>query len=269
MRQRFDWRGGDWRRLVWPALSVGGLFILWSAFQTPGAGFDFYTYWAVDPAHAYAGSFEGFNSFRYSPPLLWLAAPLKIFPFETAYIGWFAIQFGVLVYLTGRWALAWLLFLPVTSELYHGNIHLLLAGSLVVGYRWPALWAFLPLSKITTGSVLLAPLIRRDWRRLRTDALAVLVLVVVSELLTPNAWGDWIGRLLGERFATLDEGGAAALEIPLVVRLGAAVLIIVWAALTDRRWPLAVALALSLPQLWIHGLSILAAIPRLRAPRPT
>jgi hypothetical protein len=269
MRQRFDSRGGDWQRLVWPALSVGGLFILWSAFQTPGAGFDFYTYWAVDPAHAYAGSFEGFNAFRYSPPLLWLAGPLKILPFETAYIGWFAIQFGVLVYLTGRWALAWLLFLPVTSELYHGNIHLLLAGSLVAGYRWPAFWAFLPLSKITTGSVLLDPLIRRDWRRLRTVALAVLVLVVVSELLTPNAWGDWIGRLLGARLPTLDQGGAAALEIPLALRLGAAVVIIVWAAWTDRRWPLAIALALSLPQLWIHGLSILTAIPRLRAPRPT
>jgi hypothetical protein len=265
--QRFSWLREDWTRLAWPALSVGGLVVLWAAFQTPGAGFDFHAYWVVDPAHPYDRMFASYDAFRYSPPLIWLAGPLKLLPFETAYKVWFAIEFGILVYLTGRWAPAWLLFLPVTSELFHGNIHLLLAGALVVGFRWPACWAFLPLSKVTTGSVLLEPLIRREWRRLLAVALAVMVLVLASLLVTPTAWEEWIGRLVGAWFAALDEGGAASLPIPLAPRLAAAVLIIAWAATTGRRWPLAVALTLSLPEFWIHGLSILTAIPRLRAQR--
>jgi len=263
-----SWRLEDWARVSWPALCVGGLVVLWAAYQTPGAGFDFYAYWAVDPGHPYDRMFEAFNSFRYAPPLIWLAGPLKLLPFETAYWLWFALEFGVLVYLTGRWAPAWLLFLPVTSELYHGNVHLLMAGALVIGLRWPAAWALLPLAKLTTGAVLLDSVVRREWRRLSVIAVAVLVLVMASANVTPTAWQQWIARLLGPGLILLDEGGDAALRIPLALRLVAAVMVIVWAASTGRRWPLAIALTLSLPQLWIHGLSILTAIPRLRVPRP-
>jgi hypothetical protein len=264
---RIPSRGEDWARVLWPALSLGGLIVLWSAFRTPGAGFDFYAYWAVDPGHPYERMFDTFNSFRYAPPLIWLAGPLKLLPFELAYWLWFAIEGGILIYLTRRWALAWLMFLPVTSELYHGNIHLLMAGALVVGFRWPAIWAVLPLAKLTTGVVLFDSLLRREWRRLTAVLGAVIVLVVASAIVTPTAWPEWIGRLLGPGLILLDEGGDAALRIPLALRLVAAVLVIVWAAATGRRWPLAVALTLSLPQLWIHGLSILTAIPRLRVPR--
>jgi Glycosyltransferase family 87 len=269
MRQRrFLARSQDWQRVLWPALSVGGLIVLWSAFRTPGAGFDFYAYWAVDPGHPYDRMFDTFNAFRYAPPLIWLAGPLKLLPFETAYLIWFAIEVGILVYLTGRWAPAWLMFLPVTSELYHGNVHLLLAGALVLGFRWPAMWAFLPLAKLTTGVVLLDSLLRREWRRLSAVLVAVIVLAVASAIVTPTAWPEWIGRLVGPGPMLLDEGGDAVLRIPLVLRLVAAILVTTWAAATGRRWPLAVALTLSLPLLWIHGLSILAAIPRLRVPRP-
>ena len=197
--------------------------------------------------------------------MIWIAGPLKLLPFEIAYWAWFGVLFAALVYLTGRWALAWLLFLPVTSELFHGNVHLLLAAALVAGFRIPALWAFLPLAKVTTGLVLLWPLVRRQWRRLTIAAVTLALLSVGSAIVTPAAWPDWIARLLEPNDGRLDAGGAAAIAVPLVPRLLAAGAITIWAARSGRRWPLAIALVLSLPQLWFHGLSILAAIPRLRA----
>ena len=35
-----------------------------------------------------------------------------------------------------------LAFPPVAIELYHGNIHLLIAVAIVLGFRFPAAWAF-------------------------------------------------------------------------------------------------------------------------------
>jgi hypothetical protein len=233
-----------------------------SAYSVPGPGFDFYAYWSVDPQSPYE-VFTGFGAFRYAPPLIWLAGPLRLLPFETAYWMWAALLFAVLVALTGRWALAWLAFPPVTSELFHGNVHLLLAAALVWGFRWPALWAFLPLAKVTTALPLLYPMLRRDARLIGT-VIALAAVCLVSLIVSPSAWPAWLERLSEPSGARLVDGGGAQIAIPLALRLPVAAVITIWAAWSRRRWPLAVALALSLPQLWVHGLAILAAIPRLR-----
>ena len=58
------------------------------------------------------------------------------------------------------------MFVPVLFEFYLGNVHLLLALAIVLGFRWPAAWAFVLLTKITPGIGLLWFAVRREWRSL-------------------------------------------------------------------------------------------------------
>ena len=55
-------------------------------------------------------------------------------------------------WMTGRWALPLLLFLPIAFEIISGNIHLLIALAIVVGFRYPAAWAFILLPRSPRGS---------------------------------------------------------------------------------------------------------------------
>ena len=49
------------------------------------------------------------------------------------------------------------------------------------------------------------------------------------------------------------------IAVPLWVRLPAAARVVVWGALTDRRWTVPLAATLALPVLWISGFAICAA----------
>jgi hypothetical protein len=142
----------------------------------------------------------------------------------------------------------------------------LLAAALAWGFRWPALWAFLPLAKISTGLPLLWGVLRRDGRIVVMIG-ALLVVAAVSIVLMPGAWLGWLERLFEPNDERLVDGGGAQIPIPLLPRLLVAAAVTAWAAISGRRWPLAVALTLSLPQLWIHGFSILVALPILRRHR--
>ena len=81
----------------------------------------------------------------------------------------------VLYWLVRPWPWALLiLLLPWTYELFVGQVHLFIAAAIVLGFRWPALWAFNILTKVTPGVGLLWFLVRREWRslgdRARNDA---------------------------------------------------------------------------------------------------
>ena len=73
------------------------------------------------------------------------------------------------------WALAWLAFFPVASELYHGNIDLILAAAIVAGFRWPVAWAVVLHTKLTPGIGLLWFAVRREWRPLLIAGAATIV----------------------------------------------------------------------------------------------
>jgi hypothetical protein len=58
-----------------------------------------------------------------------------------------------------------------------------------------------------------------------------------------------------------ESGGQVAqaqVPIPLLVRVPAAAVIVVWGARTDRRWTVPVAVTLALPVLWPSGFAVLA-----------
>ena len=50
------------------------------------------------------------------------------------------------------------------------------------------------------------------------------------------------------------------IAIPLLLRLPVAAAIVIWGALTDRKWTVPLAAALAMPVLWIAAFSVLAAV---------
>jgi hypothetical protein len=246
-----------WRSPIRLGLSAVGVAMLVLVYSVPGPGFDFYAYWAVDPRDPYRIA-DGLGAFHYAPPVIWLAEPFKLLPFEAGYAVWTALMAALLVWMTRSWALAWCAFPPVASELYHGNIDLLLAAALVTGFRAPAAWVLLPITKVTTGINLLWPILRRDIRAIATVAVVGLAVVVASLALQGvDLWRAWIEHLLIRMGRP--EAGGALIDISLWLRLPFAIAVMVWAAVSERRWLVPVAVALAMPLLWFHSFAALVA----------
>src|SRR5690606_34712981 len=167
------------------------------------------------PLYPGPGTDDGYGFYRYSPVFMPVMVVFGALPWPVFAVGWIGIQAAAFVWLAGdhRWqALA---FVPVLFELYLGNIHLLLAVAVVLGFRWPAAWAFVLLTKITPGIGLLWFVLRREWRSLAIAVGATAAVVAVSFVLMPGAWRDWIELLI----ANQGKGGTwAAIPVPLIVR---------------------------------------------------
>jgi hypothetical protein len=251
-----------WRSPIRLGLSAVGVAMLVLFYSVPGAGFDFYAYWAVDPLDPYR-IIDGLGAFHYAPPVIWLAAPFKLLPFDVGYVVWAVLMAGLLVWMTRSWALAWCAFPPVASELYHGNIDLLLAAALVAGFRAPVAWVLLPVTKVTTGINVLWPVLRRDVRA--TAIVLVVGFVVLSASIAVQGvdmWRAWIAHL-GLRMGQPEAGGAL-IDFSLWLRLPMALVLMVWASITGRRWLAPLAVVLAMPLLWVHSFATLVATQPLR-----
>jgi hypothetical protein len=140
-----------------------------------------------------------------------------------------------------------------------GNIHLLLAVAIVVGFRHPGSWAAVLLTKFTSGVGLAWFAARREWRRLGW-ALGITALVtVVSFVLAPGLWFEWF-RVL----ATNTAEPPRLFGLTLLVRLPIALLVAVVGGLAGWRWTVPVAATIGLPVLWENSITLLlAAVPLL------
>ncbi len=123
-------------------------------------------------------------------------------------------------------------------EIWGGNIELLVALAIVLGFRWPAAWSFVLLTKITPGIGLLWFAVRREWRSLGIALAATAVVTAVSFALMPDAWWRWPQVLA----SNLGKNGTwAAVPIPFAVRLPFALVLVVWGALKNHRWAVPIA----------------------------
>jgi hypothetical protein len=259
------------RRALLHGATVAGLLFLGYLFvvlapQVRSVGYDAWAYWNVQLPHPYGVSLGGLGSFPYSPPVAIVASLFKAVPWWIFLFGWICAMLGTLVWLGGRWTLVLLALPPVALELYHGNIHLFLAAAIVIGYRHPSAWAFVLLTKTTSGVGLLWFAVRREWRQLGIAVGTAAVIAALSFLIAPALWTEWLSFL-----AQSPEGtpGGPSVPIPLPIRLAIAVVIVIWGARTDRRWTVPVASAIALPVLWFAGFAMLVAIaPELRARQP-
>jgi hypothetical protein len=269
-RGRPAWRGFDPGRL--PGRPLGGLIVacaMWLMVivlaQREGgawiAGKDAISYWAprLDALYAHA-DWTTVGAYVYSPAFLQLVSPLQHLPW-LAFIGvWTAMLMLAVRYLTGARLFA-LGVVLAAGEIIGGNISLLLAVAIVVGFRWPAAWALILLTKVTPGIGLLWFAARGEWRNLSIALAATAVVIAASAAVMPWAWPEWIsvlGHIAGR------DGTWAAVPIPFLVRLPFAIAVVVWGARTDRRWAVPVACMLALPALWYGGLTMLLATIVLR-----
>jgi Glycosyltransferase family 87 len=197
-------------------------------------------------------------AYVYSPAFLQLVSPLTALPWQAFMAVWTALLVGAVRFLTGPRLLAVGLLFPFTAmEVAGGNVSLLLAAAIVVGFSWPAAWALVLLTKITPGIGLLWFAVRGEWRSLLIALGATAAVVAVSAVVMPVAWRQWLDVIV----ANAGKGGTwASVPVPLLLRLPIAVALVIWGARTDRRWTVPVASMLALPALWYGGLSMLLAV---------
>jgi GNAT superfamily N-acetyltransferase len=244
------------------------ILVLVVAFRVPSeatwpTGREAFCYWLPSLADPYARSdWTQAVAYVYSPAFLQAIAGLKALPWVAFLAVWTVLLLLAVRYLVGPrlWAVA-IAFTAI--ELLGGNIHILLAVAIVVGFRYPAAWGFVLLTKVTPGVGLLWFAVRREWRSLGIALGATALVAVVSWAILPGAWADWVD-VLGAS-ATKTVGTWAAVPVPLWLRLPAAVALVTWGARTDRRWTVPVAAMLALPALWFGGASMLLAAVALAA----
>jgi hypothetical protein len=229
-----------------------------------GPGHDARSYWVVTLDDPYAFGLVGEESaFPYSPAFLQALTPIRWLDWTPFLLVWTIVLMAALLVMVGP-----LLFAPMLAlvfiDLWGGNIHLLLALSVVAGLRRPAAWAFTLLSKVTPGIGLLWFVARGEWRSLALAVATAAGIAAVSLAVAPDIWVDWF-RFLQDSTGRSTVGHSVPL--PLWVRLPVAAVVVVVAARTDRRWLLPVGVLLALPVIWWGSFSILIASVALERER--
>jgi hypothetical protein len=226
---------------------------------------DFHAYWESRDVINY-GAYGPFviGAFLYSPAFAHLIAPITALPWQVFAGIWTAILVGAFVWLTGRWALPILLTsVAVALELYLGQVDILIAAAIVIGFRYPAAWAFPILTKVAPGIGLLWFVFRREWRNLLIALSVTAAVAAISAIIAPELWRGWFD-LLTRSVTQRQTITGSYLNIPLWARLPAAVALLWWGARSDRYWTVPVAAFLAMPILWLNVFTILlGAVPLL------
>jgi len=252
---------------VWGLLAAVLLVTVMAALANPfepdsfGPGHDARAYWAAPLDEPYEpGSVGRESAYLYSPAFLIAASPLRALPWPIFVAVWTAGLLAVLFWLTRP-----LLFLPVLvfalPEIWGGNITILLAAAIVLGFSRSFAWAFPLLTKVTPGLGLVWFGVRREWRELGIALGATLAIIAVTATFLPGLWGDWFGLLSSSTGSSTVPG---SVPIPLVLRLPVAVTVIAFAAMKGQRWLLPVGVLLAMPVIWWGSLAILIACVALK-----
>ena len=225
----------------------------------PQFGLDSHAYWlALHKEHPYGAEPHAADAYLYSPLFLQIFRPLGILPWPTFVAVWATIQIVTVWWLLRPLSLAWRipLMLLCVPEFILGNVHALMALSLVLGFSRPGWWAVLPLTKVEPGGPLALWLAAAgQWRRLASWALWTGALTAVSVLTAPALWAEWFAFLI--RPHDIDQA--------LWVRLAVSLILVVVAARRRWIWALPIAVLLSIPTdgLGISGVVLMTATPRL------
>ena len=235
-------------------------FLALRLFQVPpwDQSVDAYAYWSTAHGPMYGGQTAGaMGAYLYSPAFAQLLRPLTILPWPVFVTIWTGFNLAIVWWLLGRWSLPAMLFIPIPFEIVSGNVHLMYAAAIVLGFRASFTWALPILTKVTPGIGIAWFAVRREWRELGI-ALGVTGLIVgVSYALDPALWRQWIDVIAASSSTPTTVGWY--LPVALVIRLPIAIAVAAVAGLTRRAWLLPVAVTLALPVLWLNSLAILAA----------
>jgi hypothetical protein len=202
------------------------------------------------------------DAYLYAPVFSQVIEPLRSLGWDGFRTVWRAGEIAALVGMTGPLSGPLLLVNPVLLEVNIGNIHLLMAAAIVAGFRWPALWSFVLLTKITPGVGLLWFAVRREWRSLAIALGATAAIAAASFVADPSVWFDWLRALTFQHDPTDTDLFTNA---PLVLRILFAAGLVIWGAKRNQRWTVLVAALIALPVVWTFAVVMLVGLaPLLR-----
>lgn len=235
---------------------LGALFAVGQLTGIVPLGGDSLAYWLADPLHPYVRSTVGNGyAYLYSPAFAQAIEPLRLVPWPVFAAVWTMILAAALAWTAGPWGILLVLLPPVLASIALGNIEILMATAIVAGFRYPAAWAFVLLTKVTPGVGLVWFAVRREWRSLAIALGATAAIAAVSFAIAPAAWFEWadsLRRNAGVIFPLWTLPG------PLWLRVVLAAAIVAWGARTDRRWTVPVAAAIAMPVPYWTFLALLA-----------
>jgi len=249
-----------WRRIVRDGLILLGVILAvvywWYLTTSGGLPVDVRWYWAADPSNLYPHpELAERNGYNYSPAFEFIVGWWRWMPFEIFVAIWRAILLALLVWMAGPFTIFVLLTVPIASEINAGNIQIMLAAAIVIGFRSPAAWSFVLLTKVTPGIGLLWFALRKRWRDLAIALGVTAVIVAVSFAFHPERWFDYVKLLSGGPVP-----GVAPYYLPLWVRLGPALAFIAWGGWKGYRWPVVVGATLALPVFYTISPSLLVGV---------
>jgi hypothetical protein len=250
------------RKAILDGLLIAGLVVLaatlGAAWLDRTGAYDARTYWDAARGSMYARPVLGApNAYYYSPAFIQLLSPLLALPYPAFLAAWYVVLGGALVAVTRWWLIVALATVVVGTEMIRGNIETLMALAIVIGFRFPAAWAFILLTKVTPGVGLLWFAVRREWRSLAIALGSTVLVAALSFVFAPGLWFDWIRSLI-------DNAGVSVpwpyFPVPLIVRAPIAAAIVAFGATRNWRWTVPVAAAVGMPALWPVNLTILVAV---------
>lgn len=229
--------------------------------------YDTRAYFTADIAQLYPADWANAHyestGYLYPPPLAIALTPLRLLGWPLFQVVWTGLLFGALWVVAGRWA--WLvvaagcigvvvadlriLSVPLGSALV-GNVQLLIGAACVLAFRWPHVWALPLLTKVGSGIGILWYAARREWSAFATAILATGTVAVLSLVVAPSAWFDFI------HFVRTNDLAASPLPVvPIAwpVRLAMSALLIALAAPRDARWALPIAVGWAIPALYVDS----------------
>lgn len=229
-----------------------------------GGGVDAHAYFLADPLSPYAhgAQIDHVDAYLYSPAFAQIIEPLRLLGWPMFVFGIRLLELAALVYVAGPLTPLAIFWPPVASELNAGNVHLLIAAAIVLGFRHPSAWAFVILTKVAPGVGLLWFAVRREWRSLRAALLLTTAIAAVSFAISPAAWFEWLSSLAFNAAHPISYGPFTPTTIPLIGRWPLAAIAIAAAARAGWTWVIPLATTFALPKVYVPSLSILSAAPR-------
>jgi len=267
-------------RTLWLLLlaALGGALLVVVAVARWSIPADEHAYWLAarrliegEPLYDLTVSITTPYAYLYPPPLAQILVPVAaVVPSWLFSVGWIVLMLVALWWLAGRdviRALALVAFLPVAVEFWFRNVNLFLAVVLVLGFwRSSSFFAIGAAVKFSPGFGIPYLALRGRWRAAIVATVIGLGILVVSLVLSPQAWAQYVDLL-----RTLDPGQQSAfIAIPFAARAATAAIIVLIASRLDQQRGDVLfvgAATLALPSLWFAGLSVLvAAVPLIRRP---
>jgi hypothetical protein len=223
-----------------------------------GEAYDARAYWEAARGDPYARPVLGSPvAYYYSPAFLQVFAPILALSFPLFLAAWYALNAAALVAVARSWLPLAMLSGFVGLEAIRGNVEPLMALAIVAGFRWPAAWAFILLTKVTPGVGLLWFVARREWRNLFTVLGATAAIAAVSFAFAPGLWWAWAESLVANSAVSIPW---AYFPVPLLIRLPIAAALALIAGWRGWRWMVPIASTLAMPALWPVNLTLLVAV---------